>query len=56
MVAGGMTFMPNACSAMLTKEDETMKEKFEAENAKVYARLKRRDSWVGRDDFPPTAT
>ena len=56
MVAGGMTFMPNACSAMLTKEEEDMKKKFEAENAKVYARIKRRDSWVGKDDYPPTAT
>jgi hypothetical protein len=56
MVAGGVTFLPASCNAMLAKEEETLKDKFETENAKVYARLKRRNSWVGKDDFPPTAT
>lgn len=56
MVAGGSTFLPGACSAMLKKEEHDLAEKFEDENAKVYARLKRRDSWVGKADYPPTAT
>lgn len=56
MVPGGSTFLPGACSAMLQKEEHDLSEKFEQENAKVYQRLKRRNSWVGREDFPPTAT
>lgn len=56
MVAGGVTFLPASCNAMLEKEEKTLKEKFEAENAQVYARLKRRNSWVGKEDYPPSAT
>jgi len=56
MVAGGVTFLPASCNAMLEKEEKTLKEKFETENAKVYDRLKRRNSWVGKEDYPPSAT
>ena len=35
MVAGGPTFMPGACTAMLTKEQGDLSSKFEAENAQV---------------------
>lgn len=56
MVAGGSSFMPGACTAMLNKEQSDLGAKFEAENAKVYKRIARRNSWVAREDFPPTAT
>jgi outer membrane biogenesis lipoprotein LolB len=35
MVAGGTTFLPSACSAMLKKEEKDTAEKFEQQNAQV---------------------
>lgn len=53
---GGSTFLPVACSSLLKHEEDIMKERFERENAKVYERLKRRTSWIGKQDYPPSST
>ncbi|CAM9222718.1 unnamed protein product [Choristocarpus tenellus] len=51
---GGLYLLPGACSAMLKADEARLAEQFEKENAKVYDRLKRRNSMVEQQGYPPT--
>lgn len=54
---GGLYLLPGACSSMLktSDADQEASEQFEKENAEVYARLKKRNSYVAKAGYPPTA-
>lgn len=56
LVPGGSTFIPSSCSAMIKSEEKRTGELFEDQNARVYSNLKRRNTFVAINDFPPTAT
>lgn len=52
MVAGGSSFMPGACTAMLNKEQSDLGAKFEAENAKVRAWWQWHGTFVSASSIP----
>lgn len=52
---GGSTFLPISCTAMLKHDEDLEKEKMEDQNARVYRNLKKRNTYVAKADYPPTA-
>lgn len=56
MMPGGSTFLPFSCNALLNHEEKVLADSYESQNAKVYKSLKRRNTWVMKEDYPPTAT
>lgn len=54
-IGGGNSVLPSSCNAILKFEEDEEADRFERENAKVYERLKRRNTFVGKADWPPTA-
>jgi hypothetical protein len=56
MMPGGSTFLPFSCNAMINHEQKIMSDQFEQQNAKVYKNLKRRTTWVAKEDYPPSCT
>lgn len=51
---GGLYLMPGACSGLLKADEAELAKLYEKENAKVYARLKKRNSVAAKADYPPT--
>lgn len=54
---GGLYLLPGACSRMLKAKNSDDEEtaQYERENAEVYSRLKKRNSYVAKAGYPPTA-